>query len=349
MIGFGIVGIGMIAEFHARALECIGNARLVGCYSRSREKRERFSELHSCRTYDTLDAFLSDPDIDVVIIATPSGAHLDAALASARTGHHVLIEKPLEITEERCSRIISCCRENGVKLGGIFQSRYQEASKAMKKAVEDGRFGRIAFASAQIKWYRSQEYYDSGLWRGTKALDGGGCMMNQGIHAIDLLRWFMGDVVSVSAFGGTLGHERIEVEDTAAVVLRFADGAIGTIEATTCAYPGCPKRIEIMGSDGTAVMEEDSIVRWEFRKPLPEDEDIRRRLGASGSQGGAGDPSAISFKGHQMLFESFIRAIMNDSEPDITGEEASRSVGIINAAYRSMETGMPVSLPSMNP
>lgn len=345
MIGFGIIGLGMISEFHAKAIENIKGARLVGGYDPVPSRAEDFARRHSCRSYSSLDDFLHDDDISIVTIATPSGLHLDGAVAAANTKHHVIVEKPLEITPDRCRQIVECCRKNNVRLSGIFPSRYHEASRIIKDAIDKGRFGRIAFADAQIKWYRSQEYYDSGAWRGTWKMDGGGCLMNQGIHAIDLLQWFMGPVEEVTAFAGTLGHERIEVEDTAAAVLRFSNGAIGTIEGTTCAYPGMLKRIEIMGTDGTAILEEESIVKWEFRNPMEGDDDIRERYGsATSTGGGASDPSAIGFYGHQKLFESFIDAVLSGREPEIDGESASKAVEIICASYESARTGKTIWL-----
>ncbi|QTQ13140.1 Gfo/Idh/MocA family oxidoreductase [Treponema parvum] len=344
--GFGIIGLGMISEFHAKAIEHIDGARLIAGFDPVPGKAGAFAQKHGCMGYENLADFLNNPEIDIVTIATPSGLHLDGAVASAKAGKHVIVEKPLEVTPERCKVIIDACKKNKVKLTGVFPSRYHDASRIVKKAIESGRFGKIAFADAQIKWCRSQEYYDSGAWRGTWKMDGGGCLMNQGIHAIDLLQWFMGPVKEVSAFIGTVGHKRIEVEDTAAVALKFANGAVGTIEGTTCAYPGFFKRIEIMGTEGTAVMEEENIVKWEFSNETDEDERIRAEYGnATLTGGGAPDPSAIGFHGHQRLFESFINAVDTDSEPDITGESASRAVEIICAAYKSARLGKKCSLP----
>ena len=343
--GFGIIGLGMIAEFHASAIEHMEGVRLVAGFDPVPGRAEAFAKKHNCRGYEKLEEFLKDPELDIITVATPSGLHMDGAIAAANAKKHVIVEKPLDITPEKCKAIVDACKKNKVKLSGIFPSRYHEVSKVIKDAIDSGRFGKIAFADAQIKWYRSQEYYDSGAWRGTWAMDGGGCLMNQGIHAIDLLQWFMGPVKEVSAFMNTVGHERIEVEDTCAVALRFANGAVGTIEGTTCAYPGFLKRIEIMGTKGTAVMEEESLIKWEFSDETAQDKAIREKYcNATETGGGAADPKAIGFHGHQRLFEAFVKALDNGTEPEVSGESASIAVNIICAAYKSAREGKPVKL-----
>ncbi len=343
--GFGIIGLGMISEFHAQSIEHMKGVKLVAGFDPVPGRADAFAKKHGCRGYEKIEDFLKDPELDIVTVATPSGLHMDGAIAAANAKKHVIVEKPLEVTPEKCRAIIEACKKNNVKLSGVFPSRYYEASQVMKNAVEQGRFGKIAFADAQIKWYRTQEYYDSGAWRGTWKMDGGGCLMNQGIHAIDLLQWFMGPVAEVSAFIGTVGHERIEVEDTAAVALKFANGAVGTIEGSTSAYPGFLKRIEIMGTKGTAVMEEESLVKWEFAEETEEDKAIRAKFcNANASAGGVSDPSAIGFQGHQRLFEAFVKALDEGTEPEVDGESASKAVQIICAAYESAKKGSPVKL-----
>ncbi|MDR2160217.1 MAG: Gfo/Idh/MocA family oxidoreductase [Treponema sp.] len=345
-IGFGILGLGMIAEFHFRAIAEIGGCRFAAGFDTVPGRAAEFCKKHGGRAYDNLDAFLSDRDIDIVTIATPSGLHLDGAVAAARAGKHIIVEKPLEISRARCDTIIAEAEAAGVKAGVVFPSRYHGPSKIIKKAIEGGRLGTIVLADAQIKWYRSQEYYDSGKWRGTWQFDGGGALMNQGIHAIDLLQWFMGDVSEVSAQTATLAHERIEVEDTAAAVLKFANGAVGVIEGTTAAWPGFLKKIEICGSKGSIIMEEESITTWKFAEELPEDGDIRKRYGgATATGGGAADPAAIGHHGHKMLFESFVQALREDQPPDIDGVEGRKAVEIIEAIYRSAKSRAPVALP----
>jgi len=345
-VGFGIIGLGMISETHYTALQNQENCYLVGGFNKNPEKADAWAAAHgNCKAYYTLEDLLADPEIDAVSIATPSGKHFEPALASIRAGKHVLIEKPMEITEEKVQTLIDEAKEHNVLLCGIFQSRFQDAPRLFKKAVEEGRFGRITLADAQFKWYRTQEYYDSGAWRGTWAVDGGGVFMNQGIHAIDLLLYILGeDPVEVSAYTATLAHERIEVEDTAAAILKFPCGAIGMIEGSTGAFPGSLKRVEICGTDGQVVLEEDSITKWQFRDERPEDAEIRAQFSASTSAGGSSDPKAISCIGHIREFADVANAIINGTQPYITGEEALRSVHLIKSVYRSAEAGKPVQL-----
>ena len=345
-VGFGILGLGMIAEFHIKAIQELSGCRFAAGYHPMPGRAAEFCAKHGGTGYDDLSAFLADKNIDVVCIATPSGLHLDGAVAAANAGKHVIVEKPLEVTAARCDAIIAAARENNVKLGTIFPSRYHGPSKIFKKAIDDGRLGKIVLADAQIKWYRTQQYYDSGKWRGTWQYDGGGALINQGIHAIDLLQWFMGDVTEVFSQTATLAHDRIEVEDTAAAVLKFASGAIGVIEGTTGAYPGFLKKIEICGSRGCITMEEESITTWKFAEELPEDDDIRRQYGsATQTGGGVSDPAAIGFHGHKMLFEAFVNALRENRPVDIDGAEGKKSVEIIEAAYRSAKSRGPVALP----
>jgi predicted dehydrogenase len=340
--GFGIVGLGLIADFHAKAIQAISGEKgeLVACCSRSADKARGFAEKYGCRGYTDMGEFLADPGLDVVSICTPSGAHLEPALASAKAGKHVIVEKPLEITPRRCDRIIEACGHAGVSLAGVFQSRFSEVAGLVKAAVDQGRFGNLVLGDAYVKWYRSQEYYDEGGWHGTRALDGGGALINQSIHAIDLLLWFMGPVESVTAFIGTIGHQRIEVEDNAVAALRFRNGAFGVIEGSTAVYPGFFKRIEISGTKGSIVLEEETLKTWSFAEEDPEDEKIRTKYGA-GSQtgGGAADPAAISFEGHRRQFEEFIIALDEGRPPLVDGREAEKAVGVIQAIYASAKKG----------
>ncbi|NNE00006.1 MAG: Gfo/Idh/MocA family oxidoreductase [Pirellulaceae bacterium] len=344
-IGIGIVGCGMIANFHAKAIRDASGAHLVGCASRRPEPAREFAGQHDCKPFDCVDAMMSDPSIDAISICSPSGAHLEPALAAAAAGKHVIVEKPLEITTERCDRIIQACDDADVRLAVTFPSRFHQSSQLMKKAVNEGRFGQITMGDAYVKWYRSQEYYDSGAWRGTWALDGGGALMNQAIHSVDLLLWFMGPVAQISAMTATMTHQRIEVEDVAVATLKFANGALGVIEATTTAYPGSLKRIEITGSQGTAVLEEENIHTWQFAVENDDDERIRKEMaGKTQTGGGAGDPAAIGHHGHTLLFEEAVAAI-NENRPSVLdGHEGRRSVEVIQAIYESAKTGQIITL-----
>jgi len=216
----------------------------------------------------------------------------------------------------------------------------------MKKAIDGGRFGRLTLGDAYVKWFRTQAYYDSGAWRGTWKLDGGGALMNQAIHTVDLLSWLMGPVEEIQAQMATLAHKRIEVEDVAAATLKFANGALGIIEATTAAYPGYLKRIELHGSEGSAVLEEEDLKAWDFAKSRRSDAAILKAMKTKKSKGGgAADPSAIGHHGHTMQFKDFVHAIRTDSTPAVDGHEGRRSVEIILAIYKSATTGRTVKLP----
>ena len=345
--GFGIVGLGLIADFHAKAIQAIsgGKGRLVACCSRSAEKARKFAETYGCDGFSDLSEFLAHPELDIISICSPSGAHLDTALAAAGKGKHVIVEKPLEVTEKRCDKIIEACDKAKVRLAGIFQSRFSEVAGLVKRTVDQGRFGTLVLGDAYVKWFRSQKYYDEGGWHGTQALDGGGALINQSIHAIDLLQWFMGPVDSVQAFTGTIGHQRIEVEDNAVAALRFRNGAFGVIEGSTSVYPGFLKRIEISGTKGSVVLEEETLKTWEFAESSPEDEEIRKKFGAGAqTKGGAADPAAISFQGHRRQFEDFIGALDEGRPPLVDGREAKKSVEIIRAIYASSNKGKPVRL-----
>jgi predicted dehydrogenase len=338
--GFGIVGCGMISQFHAKAIGDLRGAKLIACCDTRAESADRFAAANGCKSYHTLDEMLADKQVDIITIATPSGLHMAPAVAAAKAGKHVIVEKPLEVTLKKCDKIIRECEKNGVQLATVFPSRFHDSSVKLKRAVDGGRFGRLTIGDAYVKWFRTQEYYDSGAWRGTWALDGGGALMNQAIHSVDLLTWLMGPVKEVCAQTALLAHERIEVEDTAVATLRFANGALGVIEATTAAYPGYLKRIEIHGSEGTAVLEEEDLKSWDFAKPAKEDKAILAAMKKSKSSGGgAADPTAIGHHGHTKQFTDVLDAIRKKRAPAIDGHEGRRSVEIIQAIYKSAESG----------
>jgi predicted dehydrogenase len=300
-----------------------------------------------CFLTDDLPTALARPDVQVVIVATPSGAHLEPAVAAAAVGKHVVVEKPLEISVARCDRIIDACDQHKVKLCTIFPSRFGDANAALKAAVDAGRFGRLTLGETTCKWWRSQAYYDEGGWKGTQALDGGGALMNQAIHNVDLLCWLMGPVTQVSGFTATLAHERIEVEDTAVACLRFANGALGVIQATTSVHPGLPKTVAVHGDKGTAVIEQDDVLRWDFIPETEEDRRIKERFAQkTGASGGSSNPAAISHVGHARQLADFVRAIRTDSAPLVDGREGRKAVAVIEAIYRSAQTGRTAAISS---
>ena len=343
-IGFGIIGTGSIADFHASAIAKAGGAELRAVTSRTWERARAFAEKNGVEAERGLAAFLARSDIDVVMVATPSGAHEEVAVPALQAGKHVLCEKPLEITLDRIDRMVEAARFSGRILGGIFQSRFGTGAAAVKDAVLRGRFGNLALCSAYVKWWRTQEYYDESYWRGTWDLDGGGALMNQGIHTVDLLQWIAGMPVEVSAYTATHAHTGIEVEDTASASLRFEHGALGVIEGATSCYPGFAKRIAISGGRGTAILEDDDIVTWEFDQELPEDQSIRDGKASSGLKGGASDPRAISDEGHRLHVEDMVKAVKHGSQPHIPPEEGKKAVAIIKAIYESAELGRSVKV-----
>jgi UDP-N-acetyl-2-amino-2-deoxyglucuronate dehydrogenase len=349
-LGFMIVGCGMIARFHARALKEIPDTRLVALVSRNRENAGKVlgeANAPGCEICQDLNVALARTDVDVVVVTTPSGAHMEAAVAAANAGKHVVVEKPLEITLERCDRIIEACERARVKLCTIFPSRFGDAMQELQRAVKAGRFGRLTLGETTCKWWRTQQYYDQGGWKGTKSLDGGGALMNQAIHNVDLLLWLMGPVRRVFGATATLAHQRIEVEDTAVACLQFANGALGVIQAATSVYPGLPKTIAIHGDAGTVVIEQDDILKWEFEHTRPEDAEIRSRFAAKvNASGGASDPAAISHIGHVRQLTDFVRAIRSQSTPLVDGREGRRAVEIIRAIYDSAASLRAVDLPS---
>ncbi len=337
--GVGIVGTGMVAELQAKAIAEAEGLRLVSVLSRSGERADSFAARHGCAGFSGPLEFFADTRLELVSICTPPGEHVRPALQAIAAGKHVLIEKPLEVDLQGCDAIIRAAARRGLRAGGIFQSRFHEAARLLKKAVDQGRFGRLALGEACVKWYRSQQYYDQGGWKSRKA-NAGGALMNQAIHAIDLLLWFMGPVQSVQAEAATLGHERLEVEDTAVAALRFANGSCGLIQASTAAYPGFLKRIEISGTGGTAILEEENLKVWQFAQARPEDEEIRRAFAArTRSGGGAADPAAISLAGHRAQFEDFAACLRENRPPQVDAVEARKAVALILAIYRSARTG----------
>ncbi len=342
--GFGVLGLGMIADFHARAIADLPNGRLVAGCSRSRGKADLFAHKFGCRAYDDFAKMLADPEVDIVTLCTPSGAHLEPTLAAAKAGKHVVCEKPLEVSLDRIDRMIEAHDKAGTVLAGIFQSRFNPVNQLIRRTVQGGRFGRLTFASTFCPWWRKQEYYDQGVWKGTRALDGGGALMNQSIHAIDLLQWVVGPVRRICAMTATLAHPQIEVEDTAGAVLEFESGALGLIQGATSMWPGRSKRLEISGDAGSVVCVEDSLEVWQFAEERPEDEQVRKEYFRQAATAGASDPAAISHKGHTRCFASAIEAIESGKTPEISGAEARKAVKIILAIYESAHTGQRVEL-----
>ena len=347
-IGFGIIGCGAIGDIHAKSINNTDGAKLVAVSDIILEKAKILGQKYDIEYYQDYKKLLECKDVDVVIICLPSGMHMQSCVDAAVAGKNILCEKPLEVTLDKIDHINEVVRKNNVKLGVVFQKRFQETSRRIKKALEDEKLGRVISGSIYIRNYRNQEYYDSANWRGTWEYDGGGCLMNQGIHDVDLLQWFLGPVKSVFAITDTVAHKGIEVEDIAIAVIRFKNGAKGIIEGSTSCYPGFPSLLQIYGTLGTIILRDNKITNWKFINPTKEDLDFSKQIleqkNAELEDIDRSDPIAVLKNRHKYQIEDMIRAINNDVAPEITGEEARKSVEIILAIYKSARTREEVTL-----
>ncbi len=338
-LGFGIIGAGAIAGFHARAVAESRGGRLIGVASRRLSAAQAFATEHglSFATEDVQE-LLSRPGLDAVCITTPSALHLSPAIAAIHAGKHLMIEKPLDATVEGTDRILLEAEKAGVRVGSIFQARFGDAARRIKAAIDAGRFGRLVLASCYVKWNRTAEYYTG--WKGKLAEDGGGALINQAIHGVDLLQWFAGMPVEVFAWTTQRVH-RIESEDTCVAALRFGSGAFGTIEATTATWPGWSRRLEICGEHGSVLLEDDDIAKWEFRVEQPGDAEIRNPPRRAEMGSGAAAPMNINVEGHLRQIQDFIDGIREKRPFFIEGAEARKAVALVRAVYESAATGKP--------
>ncbi len=336
--GFGIIGCGNIGPSHANAINAVADAQLIAVTDIIEDKAKSFAEKFNVKCwYTDYQEMLKRDDIDVVCICTPSGMHSEMAVAAADAKKHILCEKPLDISIEAIDKMLDAVRRNKVKLSGVFQRRTYDSSIKAREAVRSGKLGKMVLGDAYLKYYRSQEYYNSADWRGTWSMDGGGALMNQGIHGIDLIQWIMGDIESVFAKAGALARD-IEVEDTAVIVVTYKNGAYGVIEGTTSVYPAIPTRLELHGEKGSIIMEEQTITKWqvigEESKTFEGDEKV----------GGSSHPTDISATGHIRHVIDLISAIKEDREPAINGESAKKAVEVILAVYESARTGKEIRI-----
>jgi len=338
-INFGIIGCGMIAKWHVDALNTIADACILGVYDINKTDAQKFASVYGLNIYDSIEDLLSDKDIDVINICTPSGLHGPLAVAVANAGKHIVVEKPMAITTEQIHEIMKACKENNVKLCSISQLRFTPAIQKTKELVQSGKLGQILCGDIYMKYHRSKEYFSTSSWRGTKAMDGGGALMNQGIHGIDLLQYIMGPVKSVFAKSKTLVHN-IEVEDTLAAIVEYSSGALGVIQATTSIYPGYSRRLEINGQRGSVVLIEDSISKWDIEgEDSPEDIVLNQSAYQASN-----DPTAFSIDGHIHQLTDMVNAIQNDTKPFVDQYEGKKAIDIILAIYKSAEIGLPVEL-----
>ncbi|MBN2590657.1 MAG: Gfo/Idh/MocA family oxidoreductase [Sedimentisphaerales bacterium] len=330
---FGIIGAGLIADFHARAINDIPNAKLIGCCDKITDKAKQLAQKYQITAFENYDEMLKSDEIDIVTIATPSGLHAEPAIAAAKAGKHVLCEKPLDITLERIDSMIEAHEKSGTYLGGIFPYRFNDYVVPLRKAIDAGRFGTINYTGVYVPWWRTDEYYKDS-WHGTWDIDGGGALMNQSIHMVDMICDLLAPVESVQAFTATLGH-KMEAEDTAAAVLRFKSGTLGIIYGTTASFPGQFRRFEITGTKGTVINVENTITTWQFADKRPEDKEILTKYGKIEGGGGVADPAAITHENHARNFNAFLKALDEKKKFKIDGLEARKAVELILAIYQS--------------
>lgn len=339
-IGFGVIGCGVVADYHIGGILNTEGARLIAISDVVETRAKEVAQKYSVACYTDHRELLKNPDVDVVCITTPSGIRIPIATDAASAGKHLIIEKPLDINLNNADRIIRTSKDAGVHLMCIFQLRYGQAIQKVKEAVEKGKLGKIALADAYIKWFRPQSYYDSASWRGTWKMEGGGALMTQGIHTVDLLRWIMGPVKRVYARMGTLVH-KVEVEDTVVALLEYESGAIGVIEATTAAHPGLPAKLEISGSKGTIAVEADRISTWQIEGEAS----IAQQSSDTGVAKAASDSKTFGTEGHCAQIAEMVHIIQTGGTPKINGPEGRKALELILAIYESARTGKPVELP----
>lgn len=338
-VRWAIVGCGVISTTHGKAITNAPDAELVATCDIIPERAQKTAETYgAAHWYTDYNEMLKRDDIDVVSVCVPSGLHGEVAEAAAKAHKHVFSEKPIEITKPKIDRMIKVCHDEGVKLGCVFQMRTFAANQMTRKMVEEGRLGKMVLCDAYMKYYRSPEYYKSADWRGTWELDGGGSLMNQGVHGIDLLLYMANsDVESVVAQADHLVRD-IEVEDTAVALIKFKNGAYGVIEGTTSVNPARKARFELHGNDGSIVLEEAKFLTWSV-PGVAQPEGSQESSGA-----GHSDPKAITASGHVFLVQDMCEAVLYDRTPYITGESARKAVDLILAIYESAQTGKRVML-----
>lgn len=340
IINFGIIGCGVISNWHAQAISETDGAKLYGVTDVYEPSRVAFAEKYKVKAFDSVDALLACDKIDAVCICTPSGLHAPLAVQAAKAGKHIVVEKPMAITNDEIAEILKACEENKVKMSVVSQMRFTPGVQTLKKIVDKNLVGKVVVADLSMKFYRSPEYYKSGGWRGTWKMDGGGALMNQGIHGIDVMQYIMGRVKSVSAITRTLARD-IEVEDTAVAILEFENGALGQIVGTTSISPGKERTLEISGTNGSVFMEGEFITEWNV-EGMEQPEETKLPIGDITNS--ANDPTCFGIKGHCRQINDLVDAIQNDRAPKITQYDGARPVEIILAIYESSKTGKVVYL-----
>jgi len=344
MFKSAVVGLGVIGPHHCKCYQSTREIQLGAVVDVIAERAERYGKQYGVPWFTKLEDVLAREDIDFIDICVPSGLHGDVAVAAAKAGKHVISEKPMDVTPQRCDQIIRAFKKSRTTFGGIFQHRFADDSRRTKAAVDAGRLGDLTFVSCSTPWWRTQEYYDSGQWRGTWSLDGGGCLMNQGVHAIDLLVWICGPVKAVTARTALLAHTKIEVEDVAVATVEFAGGALGVITGSTASFPGAAVRHEITGTQGTVYLADDRAALWQLKDEL-EGQKAAAATAAAETVGAAADPQAVSTDIFVLNLDDIAAAAREGRPPIVSAAEHKKAVEIICAIYKSARTGRRVRLP----
>lgn len=324
-LGIGIVGCGVISYQHAQSTLDSGNAELIAASSRTEKNRKKFSKRFKVTMYSEYDEMLKRDDVHAISICTPSGTHLEYGIKAAEAGKHVIVEKPIEVSVERGEELVRSCEKNDVKLAVIYQNRYSNSVLKLKDAVDSGKIGTPVMARGSVKWYRDQDYYSNSAWRGTLDLDGGGALINQSIHTLDLLIWILGDVTTVFGLKDTVTHAGIEAEDNLVASMKFENGTLGLFEASTSIIPAQPRTIEINGSKGTALLKGNEFILSFDEEKLSEN----------------GKKDEENF--HTKQFREICDAILNEKQPPVSGEEALRSLAAVEGVYDSCRNNAAVN------
>ncbi|MCW5854344.1 MAG: Gfo/Idh/MocA family oxidoreductase [Anaerolineae bacterium] len=324
-VRFGLLGAGMIAGYHAAAIRQTPGAKLVAVARDNPARRAEAEAAFGVPCFAPGDLLARD-DVDAVVVCTPSGQHSREVIAAARHGKHALVEKPMALSLAEADQAIQACQTAGVHLGVVLQRRADPVFQGIKAALDGGDLGIPTLALVTIPYWRDMAYYHSARWRGTWALDGGGALMNQGVHLVDLLVWWMGDPVSVQAQAATLVHD-IEVEDVVSATLKFVGGAQGVLAATTAAAPGFPHRLEVYGTRGGVQVEGEAIFRWgRLGEPM-------QQAASAADAGAAAKPTGIKIDNHQRIIADFVAAVRDGRPPMVTGQEGRRALATVLAVY----------------
>ena len=342
-VGFGLLGAGLIAPFHAKSILAAEGCELVAVADLDAERAGKVAEEYGCGARDSLESLLTDDAIDVICILTPNHLHAEAAVAAAKAGKSVLCEKPPSMSLAETDAMIAAAEAAGTHLGIVLQCRVRKAIGAMKQAIDSGRFGRMLQADTTMKWFRSVEYYLSDGWRSSRR-SGAGVTVQHAFHYIDLLQHLMGPAVRVQARMSNLAHPQVELEDTLNAFVDYECGAQGVVVASTAMWPGCDIRIELHGENGTAIMAGERMVMWEFQDERLEDEDIRA-IGRDSVGTAASGPADFDFADHQVVIVNMAECVRGNAQPIIPATSARRTLEIALAMYKSAGSGAAVELP----